>query len=151
MKKLFLVTLYIWCLFSLTIVGCKKNERLNPAISDLSSTEKKQEQDQDQDIHASNDPNKLMIFMSPIGDDSRSGLMRTKPVKTLVRVHQILLNLRPTTDVEIHINQGVYKDQRVIWTFSNGKRIIFTPIDFSKQKPIFDGAGINSNKDLVYL
>jgi hypothetical protein len=83
----------------------------------------------------------LKIYMRSSGNDENSGLDFNNAVQSLKRVQDILYDISPKTDIEVHINQGTYLQQGVKWTFSNGKKITFTPIDFSKDRPVFDGEG----------
>jgi len=84
----------------------------------------------------------FMIFVSPVGNDSNDGLLDAYPVRTLRRAQDILEEHDPDRSIEIHINQGTYFNQSVIWTYSNNHSITFTPINFTKERPIFDGNGL---------
>ena len=116
------------------IISCSSEEPAGPRDSSADSTSSV--------IEPSPDPQKLVLFMSPTGNDSNSGLVWDKPVATFDRVQDILFSRMPESDVEIHLHHGTYKSQSITqWTFVNGKKIIFTPINFSKERPIFDGEG----------
>ncbi|MBC6993176.1 right-handed parallel beta-helix repeat-containing protein [Neolewinella lacunae] len=95
----------------------------------------------DEDVVPIESVDKFIIYMRSTGDDSNSGLSFQDAVKSLDRVHEILLNENPVRDIEIHINQGTYFGQEVEWSFSNGHSITFTPIDFTSDRPVFDGQG----------
>jgi hypothetical protein len=47
------------------------------------------------------------VYMSPSGSDTADGLTPAAAVRTIVRVHQVLVAQKPTTDVEVRIQQGV--------------------------------------------
>jgi len=79
------------------------------------------------------------IFISPSGNDYADGLTNSFPIKTLARAQNILETYNPNQSIEIHINQGTYYGQSVIWTYTNGYSITFTPVNFTKDRPIFDG------------
>ena len=90
----------------------------------------------------SSDPFK--VFISPSGNDQNDGLSNAFPVKTLNQVQDILEAHNPDQSVEIHINQGTYLNQSVVWTYTNDHSITFTPIGFTNDRPVFDGGG-NTN------
>ncbi|MCJ8312736.1 MAG: hypothetical protein HRU38_10680 [Saccharospirillaceae bacterium] len=79
------------------------------------------------------------IYLSATGDDNNDGLSNVSAIITLNRAQQILKINNPNTAVEIHIKQGLYLNQSVNWTYTNGHLITFTPINFSKARPVFDG------------
>ncbi|MDH5823557.1 right-handed parallel beta-helix repeat-containing protein [Luteimonas sp. RD2P54] len=81
------------------------------------------------------------LFLSATGHDSNSGLTPAASIRTLQRANQLLESASPATPVEIHIAQGVYHDQQVDWTFTNGQLITFTPINFTNDRPVFEGNG----------
>ena len=105
----------------------------------------------------------LKLYMQTDGDDVNSGLDENQAVQTLERIEEILVNLAPTTDIEVHISPGTYPDQEVEWTYVNGRRITFTAKDFSTTRPVFEGnrktrffvlevsKGANSNLHFRYL
>lgn len=121
----------------------KINKALLPIICLLLfiACSKDEEFIQDNDFPKDDFNSTLKVYLKSNGDDSNSGLDFNNAVKTLNRVQEILYELNPHSEVEIHINQGTYLQQEVVWTFSNGKNITFTAIDFSKDRPIFDGKG----------
>ncbi|WP_444909956.1 hypothetical protein [Microbulbifer sp. TRSA005] len=81
------------------------------------------------------------IYISPLGSDFNEGLTNSYPIKTLSRAQDVLELYKPNQPVEIHINQGTYFSQSVVWTYTNGHSITFTPINFTKDRPVFDGGG----------
>jgi len=81
------------------------------------------------------------LFVSPSGNDKNDGLSNSVPIITLSRAQDILESYDPNQAIEIHIDQGTYYGQSVIWTYTNGHSITFTPIDFTSERPIFDGGG----------
>ena len=85
--------------------------------------------------------NAFKIYLSPQGSDSDRGLTKSYPVETLARAQEILKTYDPNQEIEVHINQGTYYDQSVIWTYTNGHSITFKPTDTSKGRPVFDGGG----------
>ena len=85
--------------------------------------------------------NVLRLYMSPNGHDTRGGMSQTDAVRTLARIQARLVALAPTTDVEVHISPGLYVDQSVRWTFTNGRVITFMPLNGSTERPVFDGGG----------
>jgi hypothetical protein len=83
----------------------------------------------------------LKIYMSSDGNNLNSGLKSNNSVLTLTKVQELLYGLSPITDIEIHIKQGTYLNQEVVWNFVNGKKITFMAIDTAGGKPLFDGGG----------
>ena len=81
------------------------------------------------------------IYVSSSGDDYNDGLTNSYPIKTLVKAQDILETYNPDQSIEIHINQGTYTSQSVVWTYTNGNSITFTPINFTNDRPVFDGKG----------
>ena len=84
------------------------------------------------------------IFLSPSGNDYNEGVTNAYPIKTLARAQQVLEMHNPDQPIEVHIGQGVYFSQSVVWTYTNGHSITFTPINFTTDRPVFDGAGIDT-------
>ena len=60
------------------------------------------------------------VYMSPLGNDMNSGV-KDKPVKSLNKVHEILMNTNPNENVIIKIDSknGSYVNQNVVWTYYN--------------------------------
>lgn len=82
----------------------------------------------------------LRIYMAPGGDDANDGLTLAAAVLTLKRVHAIVAQAKPNTDVEVRIAPGRYHGQRVTWTATMPfHRITFMPLQDDKNRPIFDG------------
>ncbi len=81
------------------------------------------------------------IFVSPSGSDDNNGLEYSYPIKSLSRAQDILRARNPNQPIEIHISQGTYLSQSVVWSYTNGHSITFTPIDFTNDRPVFDGEG----------
>ncbi|WKD50244.1 hypothetical protein [Microbulbifer spongiae] len=81
------------------------------------------------------------IFISPSGNDYNEGLTNSYPIKTLSRAQDVLELYNSGLPVEIHINQGTYYHQSVFWTYTNGHSITFTPVNFTNERPVFDGGG----------
>jgi hypothetical protein len=79
--------------------------------------------------------------MAPNGNDARSGRSEVEAVKTLARIQALLQALQPTGEVEVHITPGLYVGQTVLWTHFNGQSITFTPLNFTNERPVFDGQG----------
>ena len=80
------------------------------------------------------------IYVSPDGFDNNDG-SETYPVETLARAQDILKAVNPDNSIEIHIEQGIYYGQTVVWTYTNGHPILFTPKNYAKERPVFDGLG----------
>lgn len=89
----------------------------------------------------------LKLYMQSDGTDVNSGLEENQAVQTFERIEEILVNLAPTTDIEVHIAPGTYPNQEVEWTYLNGRRITFTAKDFSTTRPVFEGNG----KELFFV
>jgi hypothetical protein len=72
----------------------------------------------------------FVVHMAPAGDDANDGI--TRPVKTLVRVQDILRAHKPTGDVEVRIAQGTYVAPPFHdWRFYvPGHTISFLPADY---------------------
>jgi hypothetical protein len=83
----------------------------------------------------------LRLYMSTAGNDNFHGGSLSQAVRSLNRVQKILQTSRFAGDVEVHIQPGIYYGQRVNWTYFTGRSITFTSLDFSKQRPVFDGLG----------
>lgn len=81
------------------------------------------------------------LYMAPYGNDSKNGLSAANAVKTLSRIQSILKVVKPNADVEVHIAPGIYYGQEVVWTYVHPKKITFTPVNFTKLRPVFDGLG----------
>ena len=81
------------------------------------------------------------LYMSPVGNDTNNGTTSVNAVKTLARIHEILMQTNPTGPVEVRIRFGTYSGQKVEWTFFNGNPITFTPRDDQGPTPVFDGNG----------
>jgi hypothetical protein len=85
----------------------------------------------------------VRFYMSPDSDEERDeelcGESEEQPVTTLNRIHDCLHRLKPTQEIEIHIRPGLYRGQRVKWTYVNGRPITFTSHGFGKERPVFDG------------
>ncbi|GAA3779992.1 right-handed parallel beta-helix repeat-containing protein [Plantactinospora mayteni] len=79
------------------------------------------------------------VYMSPTGSDANNGLSPTTPVVSLVRVQQVLVAAKPTTDVEVRIKQGTYSAPPMHdWRFYvPGHTIWFMPVDYQ------DGDGLS--------
>jgi hypothetical protein len=84
---------------------------------------------------------KTKLFISTLGSDDNSGKSYKEAVLTLYRVHKILMELKPKSDVEIYIDTGVYIGQQVNWSFVNGKKITITGFAKNNKRPIFNGIG----------
>lgn len=84
----------------------------------------------------------LRVYLSPNGSDYNQGLSRSAPIRTLARAQQVLQVYDLKRPIEIHVGQGTYWEQSVEWTYTNGHSITFTPVDFSKDRPVFDGNGV---------
>lgn len=84
------------------------------------------------------------IFLSSSGNDHNEGVVSTLPIKTLVRAQDVIRAYDPDKPIEIHISQGTYFSQSVVWTYTNGHSITFTPINYSNERPVFDGGGIDT-------
>jgi hypothetical protein len=72
------------------------------------------------------------VYMSATGSDSANGLTPSTAVKSLVRVQEVLRESKPTTDVEVRINQGTYVAPPMHdWRFYiPGHTISFMPVDY---------------------
>ncbi|WP_444922758.1 hypothetical protein ACJJH9_11030 [Microbulbifer sp. DLAB2-AF] len=81
------------------------------------------------------------VYMSAEGSDYSDGLSVSEPIKSLKKAQEILNKYNPNTSIEIHIAPGTYFNQHVVWTYTNGKEIVFTSEGFSKERPVFDGGG----------
>src|SRR5690606_20816037 len=85
-------------------------------------------------------PGPFELWMSPSGSDSRDGSSPSAAVKTLNRVHEILVASDPDTDVEIWIAPGRYRGQKVSWTFSvPGHSVTLSRLEGETERPVFDG------------
>jgi hypothetical protein len=77
-------------------------------------------------------PTEFTVYMSPSGADTNDGLTAGSAVRTLTRVHQILVAERPGVDVVVRINQGTYVAPQTTWSFYvPGHFVSFMPIDYS--------------------
>lgn len=82
----------------------------------------------------------FVVWMAPDGDDASSGLAQNEAVQTLGRVHAILEQAQPQTDVEVRIEPGRYRGQQVQWTFSvPDHTVTFTRLSSQHERPVFDG------------
>lgn len=86
------------------------------------------------------------VYMAPPsagGSDSNNGLTRGAPVASLHRVHEVLKAARPTTDVEVRIEQGTYTVPPMgNWYFYvPGHTVTFLPIDYQYGEGISGIAG----------
>ena len=131
MKKL-IINLTATMVLFITFYSCEKQDIVNPTETNPTET--------NSNIDTTN-LDLLKIYLRSSGDDANTGLTFGDAVQTLNRVQEILYELCPQTDIEVHINQGNYLKQEVVWTFSNGKKITFTAIDFSTDRPVFNGVG----------
>lgn len=61
----------------------------------------------------------LLIHMASNGDDANDGSTVEKPVKTLERVHEILVATKPQSDVHVMVAAGTYRGQVIRWTYTN--------------------------------
>ncbi|WP_223669630.1 cupredoxin domain-containing protein [Kangiella shandongensis] len=84
------------------------------------------------------------IFISPSGSDQNEGFTYFQPIKTLKRAQEVLKSYNPNEPIEIHIDPGTYYFQSVTWDYSNGHSITFTPTSFIKERPVFDGGGLDT-------
>jgi len=85
-------------------------------------------------------PGPFSIWMASNGSDSRDGRSSAAAVKTLNRVHEILVASDPETDVEVWIAPGRYRGQQVNWTFSvPGHTVKFSRLAGEEGRPVFDG------------
>ncbi|MEV4316105.1 right-handed parallel beta-helix repeat-containing protein [Actinocrispum sp. NPDC049592] len=73
------------------------------------------------------------VYMSATGSDAASGLSPSAPVRSLVRVQEVLRAAKPSTDVEIRIKQGTYEAPPMQdWRFYvPGHTVSFMPIDYT--------------------
>lgn len=83
------------------------------------------------------------IFLSPYGDDDNDGLNLTKPVFSLQRAHDILLQYQPQRAVDIYITAGIYYFQEVKWRYTNGHPITFKAYNEDIERPVFDGSFVS--------
>ncbi len=91
-------------------------------------------------VAAPTSPPPLVIHMAADGDDSRDGQGPERAVATLDRVHQILEEGPPGSDVVVRIAPGTYRGQRVIWTATDPDyAITFTRGGPDAENPVFDG------------
>lgn len=82
----------------------------------------------------------LRYYLSPDGQDSNSGESAAEPLRTLVRVHQLLVLAKPQRDVEVLIAPGLYQGQRTVWTYTHPNySITFKPDSPDSPMPVFDG------------
>jgi hypothetical protein len=87
--------------------------------------------------------NSFKIYLSVNGNDNSSGILEEEPIHTLKRAQNILYEQRPNTSIEIHIEPGIYIGQSIVWKFSNNHSITFTSANFGKDRPVFDGKGMD--------
>ena len=93
-----------------------------------------------------------IIYMSPTGDDSNSGLTNSSPILTLGRAHSILKSSTPQNNVEIRIKPGIYsRDYIHNWSYYNENYTTsLMPEDYvigtqyQGELPVFDGEYINN-------
>src|SRR5699024_6694890 len=91
-------------------------------------------------------PKKLILWVAPNGSDSQDGSTQAKAVKTLKRVHELLVAASPKADVEVRISPGRYRGQKVTWTFYvPDHTITFTRLPGETDRPIFDGCLSSTN------
>lgn len=89
------------------------------------------------------------VYLSPSGDDTRSGLSVRDAVKSLERAEEIVARTNPSTDVEIRISRGVYTAPTTQWsTFVDGHTISFLPLSYdygdslpADGRPVFKSDG----------
>lgn len=103
--------------------------------------------------HVRNPP--FVLYMSPVGSDSNTGLSASSPLKTLTKVHARLKQLKPVidTDIEIRVKfipNTPYQNQTVKWKHvSTQYHISFMPQDYQygegysgiAGRPEFNGNG----------
>lgn len=132
MKKMLCVTNLI---FSVYLFGCAEN-----VSRKFTSTMDEIEFDQNRVI-SSPKPGEFKLYVSTQGNDQNSGRSNQMPVLTLYRIHKILQDTKPDSDIRIYIDTGVYFGQQLNWTFVNGHHITITGPGKNSKKPIFDGLG----------
>lgn len=81
------------------------------------------------------------LYVSPQGDDARSGLSPQQAIASLSHAHELVLQAQPNTAIDVVVGAGVYHHQAVRWTYTNGYPITIGARDDVAQKPIFDGGG----------
>jgi hypothetical protein len=82
----------------------------------------------------------LTIYLSPTGDDAKSGLSPAQSILTLDRAQKIISATQPAGEVEVRIAPGDYYGQTVVWTYTMPNHVIrFMPLAGGKVRPVFDG------------
>ncbi|MEV4758437.1 right-handed parallel beta-helix repeat-containing protein [Micromonospora sp. NPDC049559] len=72
------------------------------------------------------------VYLAPDGSDANDGLAAATPVRSLVRVQEVLVAAKPTVDVEVRVKQGTYTAPPMhTWRFYvPGHTISFLPVDY---------------------
>lgn len=78
-------------------------------------------------------------YLDPAGDDGASGLSDATALRTLEAVQTRLMADPPACDVEVWIAPGVYREQRVRWSFTMPDHTITFRAADRMDRPIFDG------------
>ncbi|MBO6938492.1 MAG: hypothetical protein JJ863_26230 [Deltaproteobacteria bacterium] len=76
--------------------------------------------------------------LDPAGDDAAEGTADA-PLATLEEVEERLVDDPPTCDVEVWIAPGVYREQRVDWSFTMPDHTITFRAADRMDRPVFDG------------
>ncbi len=74
--------------------------------------------------------------LSPTGDDDAPV---GAPLRTLAEVHRRLVASPPTCDVDVSVAPGLYRSQRVAWTFTMAEHRITIHAEDTADRPVFDG------------
>lgn len=78
-------------------------------------------------------------YLDPAGDDGATGLVAADALRSLATVHERLVADPPSCDVEVWIAPGVYREQRVNWSFTMPEHTITFRAADRDDRPVFDG------------
>src|SRR5690606_31313596 len=78
-------------------------------------------------------------YLAADGDDARDGRSAASALQTLARVQELLVVDPPGCEVEVHVAPGLYRRQRVSWTFTMPEHPITFRAANREDRPIFDG------------
>ena len=84
------------------------------------------------------------MYLSPEGDDARSGLALEQSVRSLACAQEVIsrATVQAPNDAEVRISPGTYVGQTVKWSFFMAAHsITFLPLSDDKNRPVFDGEG----------
>lgn len=86
----------------------------------------------------------FVVYMSPDGDDSRTGASLGEAVATLQRAHDLIAAGIPQRNrrAMVRIAPGLYRDQEVAWRFTMpGHTITLRPL-VASERPVFDASNL---------